>query len=59
MLKCIRIKVGNNLIARRNVRIDSYFRAHFEYKRTDGGLKIPRSALGLGVYSQHAHVNRN
>ena len=23
------------------LRIDSYFRSHIEYKRTDGGLKIP------------------
>ena len=27
------------------LRIDCYFRAHMEYKRTDGGLKIPWSAL--------------
>jgi len=26
------------------LRIDCYFRAHMEYKRPDGGLKIPGTA---------------
>jgi len=29
------------------LRIDCYFRAHMEYKRPEGGLKILWSALGL------------
>ena len=28
-----------------NIKIDCYFRAHMEYKRLDGGLKIYRKAL--------------
>ena len=27
------------------IKVDCYFRAHIEYKRPDGGLKIPWSAL--------------
>ena len=50
------------------LRIDCYFRAHMEYKRPDGGLKIPWSALALfgkfsnqrlGVYTPYAHKNSN
>jgi len=38
------------------LRIDCYFRAHMEYKRTDGGLKINREAR---VYTPYAHENSN
>ena len=37
------------------LRIDAYVRAHIEYKRTDVGLEIPRSALALlGKFSTNA-----
>jgi len=49
-----------------NVTIDFYFRAHMQYKRPDGGLKIQWSELALlgkvsnlrlGVYTPYAHEN--
>jgi len=49
------------------LRFESFFRAHMEYKRPDGGLKILWSALALlgkfsnlrlGVYTPYAHEKK-
>ena len=59
-----KIKYGENV----NISIDCYFRAHMEYKCTEGGLQNYREALArftefsnlhLGFYTPYAHENSN
>jgi len=41
MFLCCCVKKFANAFMSEYLRIDCYFRAHMEYKRPDGGLKIP------------------